>query len=100
MVLHVLHRKVQQQLIPGFKREVHDGLSGLFRSPEEIVHTDLNISLTRVIYIITMLELSCIQNHLCWKLTNALETQSSPSVAYYFLVHLQTSHTRDATAAL
>lgn len=64
-----------------------DGLSGLFRSPERRVNRDLNTSLLRVIYIITMLELCCSTNCECGNLTNALETQSSSSVACYSLVH-------------
>lgn len=38
-----------------------DVLSGLFRGPERTVNTDLNTSSVRVIYIITMLELSAVQ---------------------------------------
>lgn len=38
-----------------------DVLSGLFRGPERRVNTDLNTSSVRVIYIITMLELSAVQ---------------------------------------
>lgn len=73
-----------------------DGLSGLFRSPEKIVNTNLNTSVVRVIYIITMLQFCCCKNCMCWNLINALETQSSSSMAYYFLGQLlQTSHTTE-----
>lgn len=69
-----------------------DGLSGLFRSPEKTVNTNLNTSLVRIIYIITMLGFCCSTNCVCGNLTNALETQGSFSVACYSLsIYFQTS---------
>lgn len=45
----------------------------------------LNTASVRPIYIITMLEFSRYQSCVCWNLTNALDTQRSPSVAYLSL---------------
>ena len=87
MVLHVLHKKVQQQLIPGFKQEVHGWTEWSLQKSRE-VNTNQNTSLVRVIYIITMLEFCCSKSCVRWNLTNALETQSPSSLARDFLVHL------------
>lgn len=101
MVLHVLHKKVQQQLIPGFKQEVHGWTEWSLQKSRE-VNTNQNTSLVRVIYIITMLEFCCSKSCVCWNLTNALETQSPSSMAHDFLVHLPPNFTHqwDATETL
>lgn len=55
--------------------------------------------MVRVIYIITMLKFCRSINCVHWTLTNVLEAQSSPSVAYYFPLHLSPNFTHrwDAT---
>ena len=90
MVLHVLHKEAQQQLIPGFRQEVHGWTEWSLQKSRE-VNTNQNTSLVRVIYIITMLEFRCSKSCVRWNLTNALETQSPSSMAHDFLVHLSTS---------
>lgn len=76
------------------------GLSGLFRGPERRVNTGLNPSSVRVIYIITMLELSAVQvarvgiSPMSWKHKPSLLWPVIP-----LFVHFQTAHAAEMLLA-